>query len=145
MLKVIKYTNANAIEATWLYADGKQLLSHAYSDVQMQMFRDDVARYGGNIAEHESLILDIAAHIQPPIPPSIAERKALKQAQIDALEASQYMGRSEREGWLAMVLAQAAAQGMTEPILYTKNIFYKKLKDIDKQVTDLRAELKAIV
>lgn len=81
----------------------------------------------------------------PGSPPTIAELKAAKQAQIDTLEAAQYMGRSEREGWIAMVLAQAAAQGKTEPSLYTDNIFYKKLKDVNSQAAVLRAELKAIV
>jgi hypothetical protein len=71
--------------------------------------------------------------------------KALKQSEIDALEASQYMTRGEREGWLALTLSQAAAQSISEPTLYSKNPFYKKLKDINTQITALRAELNAIV
>lgn len=65
MLKVIKYDNANAIEATWFDADGKELRSIAYADVQMQLFRDDVAQFGGDIAEWESLIAEVEAGIQP--------------------------------------------------------------------------------
>jgi len=77
--------------------------------------------------------------------PTVAERKAIKQREIDTLESSQFMTRGEREGWIAMVLAQATAQSVPEPTLYLANSFYKKLKDINTQVTILRAELKAIV
>lgn len=76
---------------------------------------------------------------------SVAERKAIKQREIDELEAGQFMTRGEREGWVAMVLAQATAQSVPEPTLYLANPFYKKLKDVNTQVTLLRAELKAIV
>jgi 1-aminocyclopropane-1-carboxylate deaminase/D-cysteine desulfhydrase-like pyridoxal-dependent ACC family enzyme len=78
-------------------------------------------------------------------PTPIEKLKAEKQSEIDALEASQYMTRGEREGWLAMIEAQATAQGVPLDLLYTANPFYKKLKDVDTAVSALRAELKAIV
>ena len=90
--QVIKYTNANAIEATWVdqiitpasgiegdedykpeqVAETNQLCK-AYADVQMQMFRDDVAQYGGDITQYEALIAEVeAAHVPvPPAPPVI--------------------------------------------------------------------------
>lgn len=77
--------------------------------------------------------------------PSIYELKTEKQGEIDALEASQYMTRGEREGWLAMIESQAAAQSVPLDVLYAANPFYKKLKDVNTAVTALRAELKAIV
>lgn len=67
--------------------------------------------------------------------------KAEIQAQIDSLEAALYMGRGEREAWLALTVSTAAQQGVTEPILYTKNPFYKKLKDQDNAIKLLRAQL----
>lgn len=76
---------------------------------------------------------------------TLEQRKAEKQGEIDALEASQYMTRGEREGWLAMIEAQAAAQSVPLDVLYAANPFYKKLKDVNTAVTALRAELKAIV
>jgi hypothetical protein len=79
-----------------------------------------------------------------PAPLTASERKAKKQKEIDALEASQYMTRGEREGWLAMIEAQATSQSISLDTLYAANPFYKKLKDIDEQVTVLRADLKAI-
>lgn len=75
---------------------------------------------------------------------TIARLKALKQSEIDAIEASQYMTRGEREGWLAMIEAQAAAQSVSLDALYGVNPFYKKLKDVNDQVMSLRTELKEI-
>jgi hypothetical protein len=81
-----------------------------------------------------------------PLPkePTASELKAIKQSEIDALEAKQFMTRGEREGWLAMILAQATAQNVPEPTLYAANPFYKRLKDTETQAIILRAELKAI-
>jgi len=76
--------------------------------------------------------------------PTIEELKAIKQSEIDALEAKQFMTRGEREGWMAMILAQATAQSVPEPTLYAANPFYKRLKDTEAQAVILRAELKAI-
>ena len=77
--------------------------------------------------------------------PTVEQLKADKQSEIDALEASQYMTRGEREGWLAMIEAQATAKSVPLEMLYAANPFYKKLKDVDAAVAALRAELKAIV
>jgi hypothetical protein len=79
---------------------------------------------------------------QPPL--TIEELKAIKQSEIDILEARQFMTRGEREGWIAMILAQATAQSIPEPTLYVANPFYKRLKDTEAQAAILRAELKAI-
>lgn len=68
--QVIKYSNANAIEATWVDTDGTNKVI-AYADVQMQMFRDDVALFGGNITDYEALIAQIEAGIQPVQPAPI--------------------------------------------------------------------------
>lgn len=62
--QVIKYTNANAIEATWVDENGVNVKVTAYSDEQMQLFRDDVATYGGDISEYEAMIAEVEAKIQ---------------------------------------------------------------------------------
>ena len=77
--------------------------------------------------------------------PTAAELKALKLSEIDTLEASQFMTRGEREGWLAMIEAQASTQGVSLETLYLANPFYKKLKDVNYKVATLRAEMFAIV
>jgi len=82
--------------------------------------------------------------LNPILSPTLAERKADKQSEIDALEASQYMKRGEREGWLMMFEAQAAAQSVSLETLYGVNPFYKKLKDVNDQVTVLRNAMKEI-
>lgn len=75
----------------------------------------------------------------------VIDYKAIKQYEIDALEASQFMTRNERESWLTMIEAQATAQDISLETLYLANPFYKKLKDIDNKIIILRNELIAIV
>lgn len=82
--QVIKYTNANAIEATWEDADGIVIKSTAYSGDQMQLFRDDVATYGGNIADYEALIAEVEAAYVPPPPPSIDQ---IRDTFLDSVQA----------------------------------------------------------
>ena len=108
MLKVIKYDNANAIEATWFDAKGNQLQSIAYADVQMQLFRDDVAKHGGNIAEWESLIAEVeAAYVTPPPEPVIIPSiVSMRQARLALLQS----------GLLSTVSAAIAAGGEADQI-----------------------------
>lgn len=87
--QVIKYTNANALEATWVDqvvvpavgTEGEEgyqpeqvteveRICKAYADTQMQMLRDDVAQYGGDLTTYEALIAEVEADIQPPAPPT---------------------------------------------------------------------------
>ena len=106
--QVIKYTNANAIEATWVdqiitpatgiegdedykpeqIAETNQLCK-AYADVQMGMFRDDVAQYGGDIAQYEVLIAEVEVAIVPyiPPPPVIPSVITMRQARLALLGA----------------------------------------------------------
>ena len=84
LASVIHYPATKSVEATWVDAEGAQVKCHCYADVQMQMFRDDVATLGGSIAEYESLIAVVEAGIVPPPPPTPEEVAA--QAQIVADE-----------------------------------------------------------
>lgn len=83
----------------------------------------------------------------PPETPEqiLANLKALKQSEIDQLEATLFMTRGEREAWLIQMETIATQQSVSLEVLYQVNPFYKKLKDCDDAVTALRAELKAIV
>lgn len=67
--QVIRDTKTNSIEATWVDDDDKQVKCHSYADVQMQMFRDDLAMLGGYGAEIEALITTVEAGIVPYAPP----------------------------------------------------------------------------
>lgn len=61
--------------------------------------------------------------------------------QMAQLEASQFMTRGEREGWITLMVTTAQGKGVTEPQLYQANPFYKKLKDTDAAVSALRGQL----
>ncbi len=82
--QVIKYDNAVAIEATWVEqeitqavgVDGEEgyqpeqvketvVKSTAYAGNQMDLFRADVAQYGGNIDDYEVLIAEVEAEFVP--------------------------------------------------------------------------------
>ena len=95
MLNIIKYDNANALEATWLReltpevitpevldeegnvtetskvtaATYEQIASIAYADTQMDLLRADVVKYGGDLTEYEDLIAEVESNIQPYVAP----------------------------------------------------------------------------
>ena len=86
--QVIHYPDTNSVEATWVerltekeYYTGEDgegcvlevgdeivVKCHSYADVQMQMFRDDVAELGGDIAEYEEMIALVESNIKPAEP-----------------------------------------------------------------------------
>ena len=51
--QLIRYTNADALEATWIDKDDVVIKCHAYSNGQMDMLRADL---GADAAVHEALI-----------------------------------------------------------------------------------------
>lgn len=65
--QLIRYTNADAIEATWVDESGAVIRCHAYSNhpEQIAQLRADL---GADAAEHEALIADVAATYVPPEP-----------------------------------------------------------------------------
>lgn len=77
--------------------------------------------------------------------PSVAERKAIKQREIDVLESADKCGRRYRESYLLSCVEKAAELGFTEPQAYAANPGYRGAKDLNTQITALRAELRAIV
>ena len=87
--QVIHYQDTNSVEATWIDENGVIIKCHSYADCQMQMFRDDVAELGGDIAEYEELIALVESNIKPVEPPTpdqiIAAKKAERQAIVDAI------------------------------------------------------------
>lgn len=88
-LTIIKYTNANALEATWTDEDDKQVHCQAYADVQMDMLRADVARLGGDLTEYEPLLAEVEANIQPadPILVQVPQAITIRQAKLALLSA----------------------------------------------------------
>ena len=84
------------------------------------------------------------ALLAPP-PLTSAQKRAAIDAQITSLEQQQLMPRITRETLLATAVTLAAAQGITEPMLYAAQIAYRKLKDFDTSIAALRAQRDAIV
>ena len=107
---VIHYPETNSVEATWL--DGETVVKcHSYADCQMQMFRDDVAEFGGDIAEYEELIALVESNIKPatpePLPilscsPWQIRKKLNKEGLREAVEtyvASEQATQDEKDAW----------------------------------------------
>lgn len=94
-----------------------------------------------------------AAHV--PLPPTVEERKAVIQAQIDNLEREQLLPRIARDVFLIQMEKEAIALGAAQvpaldaatslAIAYATNIGYKKLKDFDAAITALRTQMDAII
>lgn len=82
--QIIKYTNAPALEATWVDENDVVIKCHAYSNhpEQIAMLRADL---GADAAAHEALIAEIEATYVPPAPPSPEELAKIVEAKIEAL------------------------------------------------------------
>ena len=86
--QVIRYTNAPAIEATWVDENDAVIKCQAYSNhpEHMAMLRADL---GADAAQYEDLIAEVEATYVPPAPPSIEDRiEAFDAALVAHLDAT---------------------------------------------------------
>ena len=109
--QVIHYLDTNSVEATWVDSEGVVIKCHSYADVQMQMFRDDVFEFGGDVAEYEELIALVESNIKPatpePLPilscsPWQIRKKLNKEGMREAVEtyvASEQATQDEKDAW----------------------------------------------
>ena len=136
--QVIRYTNADALEATWVDENDVVVKCQAYSNGQMNMLRADL---GADALKYKALIDEVAATYVPPLPPTPAEVAAKVKAEtlalIDSLERQYMMPRITREFILTAVKREVAALG-ADPKL---NKGYVALKAFDDQISALRAKL----
>ena len=79
--QVTHYPDTNSVEATWVDENDVVIKCHSYADVQMQMFRDDAAELGGDIAEYEDLIALVESNIKPAEPEPIPVPQEISKAQ----------------------------------------------------------------
>ena len=81
--QVIRYTNALALEATWVDENDVVIKCQAYSNhpEQMAMLRADL---GADAAQYEDLIAEVEATYVPPEPPSLEEQIAVFDAALVA-------------------------------------------------------------
>lgn len=84
--QLIKYDNADALEATWVDENDVVIKCQAYSNGQMDMLRTDL---GAEAAAHESLIAEIEATYVPPepAPPYVPASVTMRQARLALLGA----------------------------------------------------------
>lgn len=154
-LIVIHYKDTNSLEATWSDVetveyqetvqneDGTEttetktrevetfIRCHSYADVQMQMFKDDIVEYGGDVAEYSELIATVEANIKPPTAEELAREEAYRKQtilmQIAELEASQARPIRELNSSKSAAEQKAYAQA--------------KIDSIDEQIDALRSQL----
>ena len=98
-----------------------------------------VKRFGFTLADFPGARPPALPEYVPVVEPTPAE---IAQQQIDAIEAKTMMNRAVREGVLAAAEFIASTQSVTPDDLYTQNSGYKAVKDIDKQISQLRKKLK---
>lgn len=94
--QLIKYDNADALEATWVDKDDVVIKCHAYSNhpEQMGMLRADL---GADAAQYESMIAEVEATYEPP-PPTPAPIPATctrRQGRLALLQAD-YLAAAEQ-------------------------------------------------
>ena len=82
--QIIRYTNADAIEATWVDENDVVIKCHAYSNGQMDMLREDL---GADAAAHGALIAEVEATYVPPEPepPYVPASVTMRQARLALL------------------------------------------------------------
>ena len=109
--QVIHYQDTNSVEATWVDSEGVVIKCHSYADVQMQMFRDDVFEFGGDVAEYEELIALVESNIKPATPEPLPilscspwqirkklNKEGLREA-VEAYVASEQATQDEKDAW----------------------------------------------
>jgi hypothetical protein len=75
----------------------------------------------------------------PDAPPPTPQDLAMQT--IVALEREQLMPRATREFILTLMESQAQEMGVTTEVLMTKNALYRRVKQFDQQIAELRAML----
>ena len=82
--QLTRYTNAPAIEATWVDENDVVIKRHAYSNGQMDMLRADL---GADAAQYESLIAEVEATYSPspPQPIRVPQQVTMRQARLELL------------------------------------------------------------
>ena len=123
--QVIHYPDTNSVEATWVDSEGNVVKCHSYADVQMQMFRDDVAEFGGDIAEYEELIALVESNIKPAEPEPIPVPQEISKAQGIAVMSKVSVGGSNL--WLAVkAYFDTEADEISRDLFYAIQIFNRQ-------------------
>ena len=122
---VIHYHDTNSVEATWVDENDVVIKCHSYADVQMQMFRDDVAELGGDIAKYEELIALVESNIKPVEPEPIPVPQEISKAQGIAVMSKVPVGESNL--WLTVkTYFDTEADEVSRDLFYAIQVFNRQ-------------------
>ena len=139
--QIVRYTNADALEATWVDESDVVIKSQAYSHhpEQMAMLRADL---GADAAQYEVLIAEVEATYVPPAPPTDEEHNEAIYFQIDQLERQYLMPRIIREATILQLETWALSKGYPLEQFRLANKGYRGLKELDETIQELRGQLR---
>jgi len=123
--QVLHYPDTNSVEATWVDSEGVVIKCHSYADVQMDMFRDDIAEFGGDITEHEELIALVESNIKPVEPEPIPVPQEISKAQGIAVMSKVPVGGSNL--WLTVkAYFDTEADEVSRDLFYAIQVFNRQ-------------------
>ena len=139
--QLIKYDNADAIEATWVDENDVVLKCQAYSNhpEQIEQLRIDL---GTDLPNYEELINEVASTYVPPPPPTDEEHNEAIYFQIDQLERQYMMPRITREDTILRLETWALSKGYPLEQFRLANKGYRGLKELDETIQELRGQLR---
>jgi hypothetical protein len=139
--QLIRYTNADALEATWVNEKDEVVKCQAYSHHpdQMAMLRTDL---GTDLPNYEELINEVASTYVSPPPPTDEEHNESIYFQIDQLERQYLMPRITREAAILQLETWALSQDYLLDQFRLANKGYRGLKELDETIQELRGQLR---
>ena len=139
--QVIRYENADALEATWVDVSDVVIKCQAYSHhpEQIAMLRTDL---GTDLPNYEELINEVASTYVSPPPPTDEEHNEAIYFQIDQLERQYLMPRITREATILQLETWALSKGYSLDQFRLANKGYRGLKELDETIQELRGQLR---
>ena len=139
--QLIRYTNADAIEATWVDESDVVIKCQASSNhtEQIEHLRID---QGTDLPNDEELIDEVASTYVPPPPPTDEEHNEAIYFQIDQLERQYLMPRITREATILQLETWALSKGYPLEQFRLANKGYRGLKELDETIQELRGQLR---
>ena len=139
--QLIRYTNAPALEATWVDENNIIIKCQAYSNhpEQIEQLHIDL---GDDLPEYEELIDEVASTYLPHPSPTDEEHNEAIYFQIDQLERQYMMPRITREATILQLETWALSKGYPLDQFRLANKGYRGLKELDETIQELRGQLR---
>ena len=139
--QLIRYTNADALEATWVNEKDEVVKCQAYSNHPEQMDQLSID-LGTDLSNYEELINEVASTYVPPPPPTDEEHNEAIYFQIDQLERQYMMPRITREATILQLETWTLSKGYPLEQFRLANKGYRGLKELDETIQELRGQLR---